>query len=115
MLCRASLSVGVGRSAAASGRSWPSLSLAQRSFAANSAEAAKTFEISTPIMHRCQWPSSEKTTKVSATKDELTKFYVDMWALRRLEIAADKLYKQKLIRGFLHLVNGQVGLLLWCV
>lgn len=40
-------------------------------------------------------------------RDELLGFYREMSLVRRMEIAADGLYKQREIRGFLHLYNGQ--------
>lgn len=43
----------------------------------------------------------------SATGEELMAYYREMSLVRRMEIAADGLYKQKQIRGFLHLYNGQ--------
>jgi len=45
--------------------------------------------------------------KVKTTKQEMMGFYKTMSYWRRLEIVADTLYKQRLIRGFLHLYDGQ--------
>jgi len=41
------------------------------------------------------------------SKEDLLGFYREMSLMRRIEIAADVAYKQKQIRGFLHLYNGQ--------
>lgn len=47
-------------------------------------------------------------TKVSAKQDDLLRYLRQMMTIRRMEMAADALYKEKLIRGFCHLSIGQV-------
>lgn len=47
--------------------------------------------------------------EVETSKEHLIKLYEEMVKMRRMEMAADQLYKQKMIRGFCHLAIGQVG------
>lgn len=49
--------------------------------------------------HKIDAPSNTVTT----SKEELLKFFENMTRYRRMEIAADMLYKAKMIRGFCHL------------
>lgn len=53
--------------------------------------------------HHVDGPSDE----VETSAKELFDFYKLMFRMRRMELAADMLYKQKLARGFLHLADGQ--------
>jgi pyruvate dehydrogenase E1 component alpha subunit len=47
--------------------------------------------------------------EIETSKDHLVHLYTEMVKMRRMEMAADQLYKQKLIRGFCHLAIGQVS------
>ena len=49
---------------------------------------------------------------VNVTKENLLEWYRQMATMRRMEQAADALYRAKLIRGFCHLAIGQVSLIL---
>jgi pyruvate dehydrogenase E1 component alpha subunit len=49
--------------------------------------------------HRIEAPPNVVETSV----DELLRLYELMYKMRRMEIAADMMYKAKLIRGFCHL------------
>ncbi|KAF7850404.1 hypothetical protein BT93_L5537 [Corymbia citriodora subsp. variegata] len=63
-----------------------------------------TVETSVPFTaHNCEAPSRT----VETTAQELVGFFRIMALMRRMEIAADSLYKAKLIRGFCHLYDGQ--------
>ncbi|PPR98712.1 hypothetical protein GOBAR_AA21955 [Gossypium barbadense] len=63
-----------------------------------------TVETSVPFTsHQCEAPSRS----VETNPKELLTFFRDMALMRRMEIAADSLYKAKLIRGFCHLYDGQ--------
>ncbi|KAF2302448.1 hypothetical protein GH714_036391 [Hevea brasiliensis] len=61
-------------------------------------------ETSVPFtFHNCEPPSRS----VETNPQELISFFRGMATMRRMEIAADSLYKAKLIRGFCHLYDGQ--------
>ncbi|CAD5186813.1 unnamed protein product [Musa acuminata subsp. burmannicoides] len=77
-----------------------------RSFSSSAADDQRvlTIETSVPFTgHRIDPPSRA----VDTTPAEILSFFRDMAVMRRMEIAADSLYKAKLIRGFCHLYDGQ--------
>ncbi|KAK9718828.1 alpha subunit of pyruvate dehydrogenase [Basidiobolus ranarum] len=95
-------------------RSITRLPIASRAF---TSVAARSFSTGTPIFQQhsfkleeedfvtfnCEAPQNE----VSFSKEELLEMYRQMNVMRRLEMAADALYKSKMIRGFCHLCIGQ--------
>ncbi|GBF89270.1 pyruvate dehydrogenase E1 component subunit mitochondrial-like [Raphidocelis subcapitata] len=93
--------------AGAAGRSGllPALGRAlQRGFAASaSADDKFTVEVMPYKAHKIEPPSNQVETSIA----ELTSMYELMYTMRRMEIAADMMYKAKLIRGFCHLYDGQ--------
>mmetsp|Transcript_11395 Transcript_11395/g.23822 ORF Transcript_11395/g.23822 Transcript_11395/m.23822 type:complete len:398 (-) Transcript_11395:282-1475(-) len=70
----------------------------------SAAEETISYEIDVPFAaHKIDPPS----TTVETTKSELLDMFTTMYLFRRMEIAADVLYKGKFIRGFCHLYDGQ--------
>ena len=55
------------------------------------------------VAHRIDPPSQT----VETSKAEIVDMFTQSYLMRRLEIAADVLYKGKFIRGFCHLYDGQ--------
>jgi pyruvate dehydrogenase E1 component alpha subunit len=52
-------------------------------------------------------PPNDTPRPVSASKTEMLRYYEQAVSIRRMETAADALYKQRMIRGFCHLSIGQ--------
>lgn len=56
-------------------------------------------------MHRLE---EGPPVKAELTREQGLQYYRVMQTVRRMELKADQLYKQKIIRGFCHLYDGQV-------
>jgi len=64
-----------------------------------------SFDVKPYDLHKIEnGPSYEN---LPMTKDEGLEYYRQMQTIRRMELKADQLYKQKVIRGFCHLYDGQ--------
>eukprot|EP00242_Pyramimonas_sp_CCMP2087_P014095 CAMPEP_0198212358 /NCGR_PEP_ID=MMETSP1445-20131203/25755_1 /TAXON_ID=36898 /ORGANISM="Pyramimonas sp., Strain CCMP2087" /LENGTH=397 /DNA_ID=CAMNT_0043886783 /DNA_START=59 /DNA_END=1252 /DNA_ORIENTATION=+ len=71
---------------------------------ASAVEETLSYEIDVPFdAHKIEPPSR----MVETTKGELLAMFSQMYLFRRMEIAADVMYKGKFIRGFCHLYDGQ--------
>ena len=99
----------------------------QRSFltrslqtAADSTQPTETPTASKPFTVRLHddtfhgYKTETPSLEVEVNKDMLIDMYQKMTLMRRMEMAADALYRQKLIRGFCHLATGQVRILVLC-
>ncbi|KAF8477578.1 dehydrogenase E1 component-domain-containing protein [Kalaharituber pfeilii] len=71
------------------------------------ADADKKFTISVSEKSFETYNFERPPLEFEVTKNELRNMYMDMVRVRRMEMAADRLYKEKKIRGFCHLSIGQ--------
>ena len=82
--------------------------------AADSTQPTETPTTSKPFTVRLHddtfhgYKTETPSLDVEVNKDMLIDMYQKMTLMRRMEMAADALYRQKLIRGFCHLATGQV-------
>jgi pyruvate dehydrogenase E1 component alpha subunit len=76
-----------------------------RAFATKAAHGTVAVKLEPEQFKMHNLPAPNLTIETS--KQELLEFYREMQVMRRMEVAADGMYKQKLIRGFLHLYIGQ--------
>ncbi|KAG0170249.1 alpha subunit of pyruvate dehydrogenase [Apophysomyces sp. BC1034] len=84
------------------------LSTTAPSFMATASNGAEEkIKISLPESSFEMYNAEKPNLEVEISKAELLDMYTKMTVMRRMEMAADGLYKAKKIRGFCHLCNGQ--------
>ncbi|KAI8869254.1 mitochondrial pyruvate dehydrogenase E1 component beta subunit [Ramicandelaber brevisporus] len=71
------------------------------------ADPGKTFTFELPTSSFEVYNTEMPPLSVTLTRQELLTMYDGMVTIRRMETAADALYKTKMIRGFCHLCTGQ--------
>jgi pyruvate dehydrogenase E1 component alpha subunit len=73
-----------------------------------SSAGAATFQFARGFKgHKLEGFAPLPEANVEATKEDMLRYYEQMVYFRRFEIVADTLYKQREIRGFCHLYDGQ--------
>jgi len=77
----------------------------RKQYALNKRKSSNVVEFEKPYDLFCLEKGPEM--KTTTNKSELMGFYREMTLMRRTAIAADVAYKNRLIRGFLHLYDGQ--------
>ena len=85
-------------------------SLAKRAFSHRNVSISfpsSKIELDLPKFEVHRLDESVLPTKATTTKKELLQYFKDMTLMRRVEIVSDILYKNKFIRGFCHLYDGQ--------
>jgi len=76
-------------------------------YAAPTATDAATLKIELEVPYELHKLDSEPAMYTYTSKDELMDYFTQMYRMRRMEIAADTLYKGKFVKGFCHLYDGQ--------
>jgi pyruvate dehydrogenase E1 component alpha subunit len=71
-------------------------------------EFEKRWDNNAYMMHRLSEPPADFTY---TSKAELVDAFTMMYRMRRMEIAADTLYKGKFVKGFCHLYDGQEAIM----
>ncbi|OTF71686.1 hypothetical protein BLA29_012285, partial [Euroglyphus maynei] len=66
--------------------------------------SSATFTVHPYKLHRID---DGPSTDVTCTRDQALQYYRQMTTIRRMEAAANALYKEKAVRGFCHLYTGQ--------
>ena len=82
-----------------------SQSKAPRHFALRTNVTSATYDVTEYDLHKFE--SGPPSTNIELTKEDGLNYYRTMQTIRRMELKADQLYKQKVIRGFCHLYDGQ--------
>ena len=66
--------------------------------------SSATFQLKPFKLHKLE---ESPNTEVTLERTDALKYYREMVTIRRMEAAANALYKDKTVRGFCHLYSGQ--------
>jgi len=98
---------GKGRDVSSVSSSVSFTSFRQFSAAKKSSDDDTPIEVDIPFPFEVHKLDEVPDQKVETTRGEVMAFFKTLFRMRRMEIAADVLYKGKFIRGFCHLYDGQ--------